>query len=96
MQMMVGTGEIFSFLQTASATGAIISTVATLSTKAETMPANRLITTVIQRTFFVLPIRISLSRFGMPDPMKSQTVPIVPTIIMITFQSISESASGKV
>ena len=39
MDRIMGTGEIFSFLQTAIPTGATMRTVATLSTKAEITPA---------------------------------------------------------
>ena len=41
MPMIKGTGLVLSFLQISRAMGATISTVATLSTKAEMMPANR-------------------------------------------------------
>ena len=41
MLMIKGTGLVLSFLQISRAMGATISTVATLSTKAEMMPANR-------------------------------------------------------
>ena len=41
-EWLKGTGLVFSFLQISIATGAIISTVATLSTKAEMIPANKL------------------------------------------------------
>ena len=41
MAMRMGMGLVFSFLQISKATGATISTVATLSTKAEITPANR-------------------------------------------------------
>ena len=40
MEIIIATGEMFSFLAMASPTGAIIRTVATLSTNAETTPAN--------------------------------------------------------
>ena len=40
MAINTGTGEIFSFLEIANPTGATISTVATLSTNALTIPAN--------------------------------------------------------
>jgi hypothetical protein len=39
--MIIDTGDILSFLQIASPTGAIINTVATLSIKADTIPAKR-------------------------------------------------------
>ena len=42
MEMMKGMGLVFSSFQISMATGAIIRTVATLSTKAEMIPANRL------------------------------------------------------
>jgi len=37
----LGTGDIFSFFAMVTATGATIKTVATLSTKAEIIPANK-------------------------------------------------------
>ena len=49
MAITSGTGEIFSCFATASPTGATISTVATLSTKAEITPANRPSTTAAHR-----------------------------------------------
>ena len=47
----MATGEIFSFLQIARATGATIYTVATLSIKAEIMPEKRDIKIVVHITF---------------------------------------------
>ena len=71
-------------------------TVATLSTKADTMPAKRLMITIIHFTVDTFPMIISPSLFGISDSMKSVTVPIIPEIIMSTFQSISERALTKV
>ena len=51
MQMSRLTGEIFSFLASARPTGAIMSTVATLSMKAETTPAKRERMTAAHMTF---------------------------------------------
>ena len=56
---MAGTGEVFTFLQKASATGAIISTVATLSTKAETIPAKRESATTTHFILGILEMRMS-------------------------------------
>ena len=65
MERIMGTGEIFSCLQTARPTGAIISTVATLSIKADTAPANRDMRTVTMHTFPALSRIVSARRFGM-------------------------------
>ncbi|OPZ66845.1 MAG: hypothetical protein BWY81_01644 [Firmicutes bacterium ADurb.Bin467] len=93
MQMIAGTGEMPSFLQIASATGAIIRTVATLSTNADTKPANSEMATVIHMTFGILAMMASLMRLGIFESMNRNTVPIVPAIIMSTFQSIAATAS---
>ena len=94
--MTAGTGEIRRRLQMASATGAIIRTVATLSTKAEMIPAKSESATIIQSTEWTRRMIMSLRRPGIFDSMKKKTVPMVPAIIMITFQSISRRASGSV
>ena len=96
MQMMAGTGEMCSFLHRASATGATISTVATLSTKAEITPANRDSTTTSHLTLWIWETRMSLIRWGILDSMNRNTVPMVPVIIRITFQSICPRASPTV
>ena len=70
MQIIEGTGEISSFLQKAIATGAIISTVATLSTKAETMPAKSERATTTHLTFGIFEIRISDMSCGILDSIK--------------------------
>ena len=70
MQMMLDTGEILTFLQKASATGAIIRTVATLSTKAEIMPANRDIATTAHLTLGILEMSTSDISCGILDSMK--------------------------
>lgn len=81
MAMIIGTGLIFSRLEMAMATGATISTVATLSTKAEMSPANR-----AQHHHGPLHIghmgrRISAIRAGIRDSMNRDTMPMVPAII---------------
>ena len=96
MQITAGTGEIRRRLQMASATGATMSTVATLSTKAEMIPAKRDSATTIQRTECTREMIMSLKRPGIFDSMKRNTVPMVPAIIIMTFQSISRMASGRV
>ena len=65
MQIMLGTGEMLSFLHSASATGAIIRTVATLSTNAETMPAK-----IAHLTLGIFDIRTSLISCGILDSIK--------------------------
>ena len=75
------------------ATGATISTVATLSTKAEMIAAN---TDRLMMAHLTLGTRLmmrSARRAGMRDSMNSATVPMVPAIIMITFQSTAEKTS---
>ena len=54
MDRIIGTGLIFSFLQTAMPTGATMRTVATLSMKAEIMPAKRDMKIVTHMTFGAL------------------------------------------
>ena len=73
----------------ASATGATMSTVATLSTKAEMMPANSASATAAICTLGTLSMIISARRAGMRLSMNSCTRPIVPAIISSTFQSIA-------
>ena len=70
MQMMAGTGEIFRRLQMARATGAIISTVATLSTKAEISPAKSERARTIHLTELTRAMMKSLSCIGMRESMK--------------------------
>ena len=70
MQIMLGTGEMLSFLQSASATGAIMRTVATLSTNAETMPAKRLMQTTAHLMLGIFDIRTSLISCGILDSIK--------------------------
>ena len=88
MVIMLFTGEISSFLQIVIATGATISTVATLSTNAEIRPANSAKDMIAQRTFGIFFIIKSASKEGILDAIKSDTIPIVPPIIISTFQSI--------
>ena len=91
MVISMGTGEVFSFLQIASATGAIISTVATLSTKALTAPAKRLMDTAAHCAFLHLDRSRSAMRLGILESMKSATVPMVPASISSTFQSMASA-----
>ena len=65
MAMITGTGLVFSFFATASPTGATISTVATLSTKAEMMPENRLSATTAHWTLGTFCSSFSAMRAGM-------------------------------
>ena len=88
MAMTIGTGLIFSRLEMAMATGATISTVATLSTKAEMSPANRASITTAHFTLGTWARRISAIRAGIRDSMNRDTMPMVPAIIISTFQSM--------
>ena len=90
MDRIIDTGEMLSFLHTASATGAIIRTVATLSINADTAPANSDMRMMTHMTFAHLSRMISASRFGIFDSMKNQTTSIVPPIIMRTFQLMTD------
>ena len=65
MEIMNGTGLVSSFLQTAMATGATIRTVATLSTKAEMIPAKRLRQTAAHCTLGTRSIIHSAMRSGL-------------------------------
>ena len=69
------------------ATGATIKTVATLSTNADTIPANNAKEIMAHFTFGVFSIIMSANLEGILDSMKRDTTPIVPAIIKITFQS---------
>ena len=64
------TGLIFNFLHIARPTGAIISTVATLSMKAETAPAKRDIRMITHLTVEHLSRISSARRFGIFDSIK--------------------------
>ena len=70
IERIIGTGLILSFLQIAMPTGATMSTVATLSMKAETMPAKSDIRIVTHITFFARRSSMSAIRFGIWDSMK--------------------------
>ena len=96
MQMSSATGDILSFFAIDSATGAIIRTVATLSTNADTTPANTDSATATHMTLGVFCSRRSAMRSGIFDSMNSATVPIVPASIKRTFQSmaVKTEASG--
>ncbi len=86
------TGEIFSFFAIARPTGAIMSTVATLSTNAETTPANSDITTTTHITLGVFCISNSAMRLGIWDWMNSETVPMVPASIKSTLKSMASAS----
>ena len=96
MQMSSATGDILSFFAIDSATGAIIRTVATLSTNADTTPANTDSATATHMTLGVFCSRRSAMRSGIFDSINSATVPIVPASIRRTFQSmaVKTEASG--
>ena len=89
--IMLLTGEILSFFAMVMATGATMRTVATLSTKAEIIPANSARETMAHLTFGVFSMIISARRAGIFDSMNKETIPIVPAIIMITFQSTAKN-----
>ena len=95
MEMIMLTGFMFSFLQTASPTGATISTVATLSIKAEITPAKRDMLMVTHMTLGHLSSRMSAIRFGILEAMKKSTRIIVPVIIIRTFQLITDRSCEK-
>ena len=99
--MIKGTGLVLSFLQISRATGAIISTVATLSTNAEIIPANSESATAATITFGQQDKTRSASSSGILLSIKSATRPMVPAIMSSTFKllisrpvpQISESGS---
>ncbi len=84
MAISTGTGEILSLREIASPTGATISSVATLSTKALTTPANRLSAVTAHRTFGTFAIISSARRAGMRLSMNSVTMHMVAEIISST------------
>ena len=83
-----GTGDIFSFLDIAIATGAIISTVATLSIKALTIADVTASKTFIHLTLGDIFIIKSDILLGILLSINKLTVPIVPRIINSTLKSI--------
>jgi hypothetical protein len=91
MAIMLLTGDILSFFAISKATGATIKTVATLSTNAEIMPANNDNDIIAHLTFGIFSRMISASNAGIFDSMNNDTIPIVPAIIKITFQSTVEN-----
>ena len=88
MAMIMGTGLIFNRLEMAMATGATMRTVATLSTNAEITPANRASITTAHLTLGTWARSTSAIRAGIRDSMNSDTMPMVPAIIISTFQSM--------
>ena len=70
MESTIGSGEIFSFLQITSATGATISTVATLSMKADIAPAKSDMKMMTWQTFLHRSRIRSARRFGILDSIK--------------------------
>lgn len=91
MAIMLGTGEILSFFAMVSATGATIKTVATLSIKADMMPAKSDNEMMAHFTLGVFSMIISARSDGILDSINNETTPIVPAIIRITFQSTAEN-----
>ena len=92
MAMITGMGLVLICFATARPTGATISTVATLSTKAEISPENRLSATMAQRTSGTIFKRPSAIRWGMPLWMNSSTTTMVPVSIISTFQLMAATA----
>ena len=84
MAMSTGTGDTFSFREIARPTGATISTVATLSTKALITPAKRASAVTAHITLGVLVIISSARRAGIRLSMKRLTRPMVAAIIIST------------
>ena len=84
MEMITGTGEIFSLRAMARPTGATMSTVATLSTKALMTPANSASIHTAHLTSGTRTMSISARRAGILLSMNSATVPMVPAIISRT------------
>ena len=84
MAMSTGTGEIFSLRAMARPTGATMSTVATLSTKALMTPANSASIHTAHLTSGTRTISISARRAGILLSMNSATVPMVPAIMSST------------
>jgi len=91
--MIAGTGEIFNLREMVMAIGATMSTVATLSTNAEMTAANT--DKAMMATFRLGDFSMILSArsAGIFDSMKMATSPMVPAIIMMTFQSMAENIS---
>ena len=90
-----GTGFVFNFLQISRATGAIINTVATLSTNAEITPANKAIATAAHLTLGTFSIIRSASNSGILLSINNATIPIVPAIINRTLKSITPIIFSK-
>ncbi len=85
-------------MEICKATGATISTVATLSMKAEIIPENNARAIIAHFTFGVFSIRMSANLEGILASIKRDTTPMVPAIIKITFQSMAANTSilGKI
>ena len=88
MEMMNGTGLAFSFRQMERPMGAIISTVATLSTKAEMTPAKSESATAAHLTLGTRSIIRSERSIGIRLSVKSATSPMVPMIMSRTLKSM--------
>jgi len=59
------------------------------------MPANNANDIIAHFTFDLFSIIMSASNDGILDSIKKKTTPIVPAIIIITFQSTAESTFPK-
>ena len=95
MQISMATGEIFNCFATARPMGAIISTVATLSIKAEMKPENREMKTTAHMVLGAMRRSFSAMTSGILEAMKKYTVPMVPKSIISTFQLMAEAASPR-
>ena len=93
MAMSRGTGLVFSCLATARPTGATISTVATLSTKAEMTPEKTESATAAHWMVGTFCRSFSAIRPGIRLWMKSSTVAMVPASIISTFQLMAPRAA---
>ena len=82
--IIIPTGLIFSLREISRAIGAIMSTVATLSIKAETIPANRDSDTMVHFTLGTFSRMMSAISAGILDSISRDTMPIVPAIIIRT------------
>ena len=96
MEMRTGTGEILSLRAMARPTGATMSTVATLSTKALMTPAKRASIHTAHFTLGTRTMSSSASRAGILLSIKRETMPMVPAIISRTLKSTARAASIRV
>ena len=70
IERIIPTGSIFNFLHMASPIGATISTVDTLSMKADIMPAKSDMRMVTHMAFLLVDSSMSARRTGIPESIK--------------------------